>query len=113
MMEHIKQKKGIMLFISLLILAPMIFGVLNWGAVPAELLTNLISAQGTYMKKEIIVFGIPVIFLALYWFLMFMGVGSETFQERQSGFQVLIAYLFCPVLSNLCAIGVYQSVLGL
>lgn len=111
-MEHIKKRKGMMLFISLLILAPMVFGVLNWGAIPAELLTNLISAEGTYMKKEIIVFGVPVVFLALYWFLMMIGVGSETFEERQSGFQIIIAYLFCPVLSNLCAINVYQSVLG-
>lgn len=111
-MEHIKQKKGLMLLISLLILAPMIFGILNWSAVPAELLTNLISAQGTYMKKEIIVFVVPIIFLVLYWFLMFSGVGSETFKQRQNGFQIMIAYLFCPVLSNLCAIGVYQSVLG-
>ena len=111
-MEHIKQKKGMMLCISLLILAPMIFGVLNWGAVPAELLTNLISAQGTYMKKEIIIFVIPIIFLALYWVLMLIGVGSDKFEERQTGFQIMIAYMFCPLISNLCAIGVYQSVLG-
>uniref|UniRef100_UPI004056473E hypothetical protein n=1 Tax=Agathobacter sp. TaxID=2021311 RepID=UPI004056473E len=111
-MEHIKEKKGMMLFISLLILAPMVFGVLNWNAVPAELLTNLISAEGTYMKKEIIIFVVPIVFLVLYWFLMFIGVGSDTFEERQSGFQIMIAYMFCPLLSNLCAIGVYQSVFG-
>ena len=112
-MEHIKKQKGIMLVISLLILAPTIFGLVNWNTIPAELLTNLISAQGTYMRKEIIVFCVPIIFLVLYWFLMFSGVGSETFKERQNGFQIMIAYLFCPVLSNLCAIGVYQSVLGI
>lgn len=112
-MEHIKKKKGIMLFISLLILAPTIFGALTWNAVPAELLTNFISAEGTYMKKEILVFVIPVVFLAIYWFMMFMGVASDEFEERQSGFQIMVAYMFCPLLSNLCSIGVYQSVLGL
>lgn len=69
----IKKNLKLMIFTSLIILAPMVFGLIMWNELPAEMATHF-GTNGEpdgWSSKTFAVFGLPLMMLAVHWFCIF------------------------------------------
>lgn len=109
----LKNNKRSLLLSSILILLPILFGLLKWNALPAEIATHwdaLGNANG-WSPKWFAVFGLPLILLALHWVCVW-GTSRDRSNAAQSRKLVQLIFWICPVVSLYAAWAVYAHALG-
>lgn len=109
----LKNNKGSLLLSSILILLPILFGLLKWNALPAEIATHwdaLGNANG-WSSRPFAVFGLPLILLALHWICAW-GTSRDPKNAAQSRKLVQLVFWICPVVSLYAAWAVYSHALG-
>lgn len=109
----LKNNKGSLLLSSILILLPILFGLLKWNALPAEIATHwdaLGNANG-WSPKWFAVFGLPLILLALHWVCVWV-TSHDRNNAAQSRKIVQLLFWICPVVSLYAAWAVYAHALG-
>lgn len=110
----LKENKKTLTLTSLLILLPVLFGLLNWSALPAAVATHW-GADGVangWSPKWFAVFGLPLILLALHWFCVW-GTSRDRKNADQSRKLTQLVLWVCPVVSLHMAWAVYSHALGM
>lgn len=95
-----KKYKWQCLIASVVILLPMLFGVILWDQLPATMVSHWGAggvADGS-ASKMFLVFGTPVILLALQWLLLWVSLVLDK-NSRQNPKMIRICYSIIPVLS--------------
>lgn len=96
----IKNHKWKAVVSSVVILLPVLFGLIMWKQLPATMVSHFGAdgvADGT-ATKGFVVFGLPLILLALHWFMLV----AETFLQKnkaQNSKVTAIQYVIIPVTS--------------
>lgn len=97
-----KKYKWQLLISSVVILLPMLFGVILWEQLPAMMVSHWGAggvADGS-ASKLFLVFGTPVILLALQWLLLWVSFVLDK-NNRQNPKLIRICYSIIPVMSLL------------
>jgi uncharacterized membrane protein len=108
----IKKHKWKAIISSVIILLPILFGVIMWHRLPANMVSHWGAdgvADGT-ASKAFMVFGVPLILLALQWLMLL----AETFlqkQKQQNEKIVAITYGIIPVISLAVHVFIYSVAL--
>lgn len=110
----LKKNKGYMIVSSLVILIPVIVGVLLWDKLPETMATHFdVSGEADgWSSKPFAVFGIPLFILACHW----LGAVGIQFDPRHKNINEKVYRLclfICPVVSLICAVGLYPYALGM
>ncbi len=109
----IKQYKWQVLVSSLLVLAPMAAGVIFWNELP-DLMPHHVNMAGEVDgrgSKAFVVFGIPLIMLALHWLCLFI-TGKDMKNKGQSRKVMLMVMWILPALSLFVSGLVYSIAMG-
>lgn len=109
----LKNNKGSLLLSSVLILLPILFGLLKWNALPAEIATHwdALGNANSWSPRWFAVFGLPLILLALHW-LCVCVTSRDRNNTAQSRKIVQLLFWICPVISLYAAWAVYSHALG-
>lgn len=108
----IKKHKWKAILASVVILLPILFGVLMWDRLPANMVSHWGTdgvADGT-APKVFMVFGVPLILLALQWLMLL----TETFlqkQKQQNEKIIAITFWIIPVMSLAVHVFIYSVAL--
>jgi uncharacterized membrane protein len=108
----IKNNKGKAIISSIVILLPILFGLALWDRLPANMVSHW-GADGvadSTMPKVFMVFGVPVILLALQWLMLL----TETFLQKnkpQNQKIVAIVYWIIPAVSLAVHVFIYSVAL--
>lgn len=96
----IKKNLKTMIFTSIIILAPMVFGLLVWNQLPAEMATHFgeNGEPNGWSSKAFAVIGLPFILLAIHWFCAFF-TGVDPKNENISNKMVTLVLWIAPVVS--------------
>ncbi len=109
----IKNHKWKAIISSLVILLPIVFGVIFWKQLPDSMVSHWGAdgvADGT-APKAFMVFGTPLILLALQWILLLVE-GLLQKKNPQNGKIVAIQYIIVPALSLVVHGFIYSVALG-
>ena len=110
----LKKNRGYMIVGSLVILIPMIAGLLLWDKLPETMATHFDSngeANG-WSSKPFAVIGIPLFILACHW-LCAVGIQFDPRHKNISDKVYRLMLFICPVVSLICAVGLYPYALGM
>ena len=109
----IKNHKWKAIISSVVILLPLVFGLLVWDQLPATMVSHWGAdgvADGT-ASKAFMVFGLPLILLALQWLMLFL----ESFEQKRSKPQnnkiTGIIYTVMPITSLVVNAAIYSVAL--
>ena len=108
-----KKYKWQLVISSIVTLLPILFGVIFWNQLPASMTTHWGAdgvADGT-ASKAFIVFGFPVILLALNWLLLWLSLVVDK-RNEQNEKMVRICYSIIPALSLVVHTAIYSVALG-
>lgn len=109
----IKNHKWKAVISSIVILLPMVIGLVMWEQLPATMVSHWGAdgvADGT-ASKAFMIFGTPLIFLAIHWFMLWVMVAVDkdnTQNEKITG----ICYGILPVMSLVVHVFIYSVALG-
>ena len=109
----IKKYKWQLLISSVVTLLPILFGVIFWNQLPASMTSHWGAdgvADGT-ASKAFIVFGFPLLLLAINWLLLFVSLVVEK-KNNQNEKMVRICYSIMPALSLVVHTAIYSIALG-
>ena len=109
----IKNHKWKAIISSAVILLPMLFGLLVWEKLPASMISHF-GADGVAdgsAPKAFMVFGTPLILLALHWFLLLMSTLLEKNNKPQNNKIAGMAYSIIPAISLVVHVFVYSVAL--
>lgn len=109
----IKKYKWQLLISSVVTLLPMVFGLIFWSQLPASMTSHWGAdgvADGT-ASKAFVVFGFPLILLALNWLLLFASLVVDK-KNNQNEKMVRICYSIIPALSLVVHTAIYSIALG-
>ena len=109
----IKKYKWQLLISSVVMLLPILFGVIFWDRLPASMTTHWGAdgvADGT-ASKAFVVFGFPLILLALNWLLLFVSLVVDK-KNDQNEKMIRICYSIMPALSLVVHTAIYSIALG-
>lgn len=109
----IKKYKWQLLISSLITLLPMVFGVIFWDQLPASMVSHW-GADGAAdgaASKALVVFGFPLILLALNWLLLFLSLAIDK-KGNQNEKMIRICYGIIPALSLVVHTAIYSIALG-
>ena len=110
----IKKYKWTLLITSIIILLPMCFGYMLWDELPEMMATHwgVDNQPNGYSSKAMAVYGIPLIMLAMQWFLVLMV--ELDIKKKNHGPQMLNLMLWTiPVMTLLVNAVTYSYALGL
>lgn len=96
----IKKNLKTMILTTIIILVPMVFGLLMWDKLPAEMATHFGQngvADG-WSSKSFAVIGIPLILVAVHWFCAFF-TGVDPKKSNISDKMVILVLWIVPVVS--------------
>lgn len=96
----IKKNLKTMIFTSVIILSPIVAGLILWDKLPAQMATHF-NANGVaddWSPKEVAVFGLPLLLLAVHWFCMAFTSVDPKKQNFSDKIIILMMWL-CPVIS--------------
>lgn len=108
----IKKHKWKAILASVVILLPILFGVAMWDRLPANMVSHW-GADGVgdgTAPKAFVVFGVPLIFLALQW-LMLLTEAFLQKQNQQNEKIIAITYGILPVMSLAVHVFIYSVAL--
>ena len=109
----IKNHKWKGIISSVVILLPMLFGLIIWDRLPANMISHWGGdgvADGS-APKAFMVFGMPLILLAIQWLMLLLTAVLEKNNKPQSNKIVAIQYGIMPVLSLVVHILIYSVAL--
>ena len=110
----IKKYKKTILLTSLLNLVPMVVGLLLWNRLPEQVVVHW-DINGTpdgWAGKAVMVFGMPLIMLALNWVCLF-ATAADPRQKDQSAKPMNLVLWIVPVLNFVCCGMVYGDALSM
>lgn len=96
----IKKNLKLMIFTSLIILAPMVFGLVMWNELPAEMATHF-GTDGEpngWSSKTFVVIGLPLMLLAIHWFCVFF-TGLDPKKSNISDKMMTLIIWLVPIVS--------------
>ena len=109
----LKDHKGILILTSILTLLPVLAGLLLWDILPDVLVTHwgINGEPDGYMSKSAVVFGLPLVMLALQWF----GILATLLDKRNTKNRKMltIVWWIVPVVSILCGAVTYGYALNI
>ena len=108
-----KKYKWQLVISSIVMLLPILFGVIFWDRLPASMTTHWGAdgvADGT-ASKAFVVFGFPLILLALNWLLLFVSLVVDK-KNDQNEKMIRICYSIMPALSLVVHTAIYSIALG-
>ena len=109
----IKNHKWEAVISSIVILLPMVIGLVMWKQLPATMVSHWGAdgvADGT-ASKAFMVFGMPLIFLAIHWFMLWVMMAVDK-DNTQNDKIVGICYGILPVMSLVVHVFIYSVALG-
>ncbi len=109
----IKNHKWKAIISSVIILLPIVFGVVFWDELPDTMVSHW-GADGVAdgsTSKAFMVFGMPLILLALQWLLLWLTTVLEKGNRPQSDKVMAMAYGIIPALSLLVHVFIYSIAL--
>ncbi len=110
----IKTHKKTILITAFLTILPMVAGLILWNRLPEQLTThwNLSCEADGWSSKGFVVFGLPLIMLALYGICV-MATGFDHKNKNQSGKVFTLVLWIMPVISIMSCAMVYLDALGI
>lgn len=113
-MKLIKKYLSTMIAASVVILIPMVVGLLLWNRLPEQITTHwgVGSTPDGWAGKELVVFGMPALMLALQWACALVTSLDPKMKDTDGKPLKLVLWL-CPVLSVVCCGVIYGYALGL
>lgn len=109
----IKNHKRKAIISSVVILLPMVFGLVFWNQLPDTMVSHWGGdgvADGS-APKAFMVFGMPMILLALQWFMLFMTTLMEKNNAPQNNKIVAMTYGIVPAISLVVHVFIYSIAL--
>lgn len=109
----LKQYKKHLIFSSLGILLPTLFGLLFWNQLPDSMATHwgVHGEADGFSGKAFAVFGLPLILLVFHWLCLFFTQLDPKNKDRNHKPFLLVLWIM-PVLSVCCTATVYCAALG-
>ena len=110
----IKNHKWKLIISSVVILLPIVFGVIMWNKLPETMVSHW-GADGTAdgtASKAFMVFGLPLILLAIQWLLLFLEFFINKNNKPQNNKIVGIVYTIIPITSVVVNASIYSIALG-
>lgn len=109
----IKNNKMSLVFSSLAILLPVAVGIIFWDKLPDTMAMhwNVAGEADGSGGKAFIVFGMPLIILALQWLCIFATEKDKKNQNQSPKMQKIVLWL-CPVLLWVASGAIYCAALG-
>ncbi len=95
----IKANKKTLIITSLLILAPIVFGLIMWGELPEKVPTHfgLDGSPDGWNSKGFAVFGLPLLVLALHWIAVLATEKDNKNKDQNPKVLTLVLWI-CPLL---------------
>ena len=108
----LKDYKGILILTSILTLLPVLAGLLLWDILPDVLVTHwgINGEPDGYMSKSAVVFGLPLVMLALQWFCI-LRVSLEK-KNRNNPQIIKVTMWIVPIVSVLAGAVTYAFACG-
>ena len=110
----IKKHKWTLLITSIIILLPMYFGYMLWDELPDMMATHwgVSNEPNGYSSKAMAVYGIPLIMLAMQWFLLL--VTELDMKKKNHSLKLMQLVLWTiPVITVLVSVVTYSYALGI
>ena len=110
----IKKYKWTLLITSVIILLPILFGVLLWDELPDMMATHwgLDNQPNGWSSKAMAVYGIPLIMLAMQWFMLFVTELDLKKKNRSMKLMQLVLWII-PMMTLLVSAMCYAYALGI
>lgn len=111
----IKNHKWKAIISSVVILLPMIFGLIVWNELPATMVSHF-GADGVAdgsASKAFVVFGMPLILLAVQWLMLFLQSFLQKQSKPQNNKIVGIMYTMIPITSLVVNASIYSIALDM
>ena len=110
----IKKYKWTLLITSIVILLPIYFGYMLWDELPDIMATHwgFDNQPNGYSSKAMVVYGIPIIMLAMQWFMLFV---TELDMKKKNHSMKLIQLVLwiIPAMTVLVSVVCYAYALGI
>ena len=110
----IKKNKLILIITSLIILAPVLFGLAVWDELPYVIATHwgLNNQPDGYSSRFMVVYGMPVLMLAIHWFCV---IAMELDIKKKNHTPVVrsLVLFIAPITSVFAMTIIYAGALGL
>lgn len=109
----LKQHKKTLIASSVIILIPMLVGLLLWNRLPDVLTTHwsVDNQPDGWSTKVFAVFGIPLLFLAIHWFCLWI-TAKDPGQKNQSKKAIGMIFWMVPLVSLFSSAILYGTALG-
>ena len=109
----IKKNLKALILGSIVILLPILAGLILWDRLPTEIPIhwNLAGEVDGYGNKGFVVFGMPLILLAIHW-LGSLAMSADPKRENQPHKMIALSLWIAPVLSVLLSAITYVSAIG-
>lgn len=113
-MRMIKKYKWTLLITSVVILLPIYFGYMLWDELPDMMATHwgVDNQPNGYSSKAMAVYGIPLIMLALQWFMLFMTELDMKKKNHSMKLMQLVLWII-PMMTLLVSAMCYAYALGI
>ena len=110
----IKKYKWTLLITSVIILLPILFGVLLWDELPDMMATHwgLDNQPNGWSSKAMAVYGIPLIMLAMQWFMLFV-TELDLKKKNHSMKLIQLVLWIIPMMTLLVSAMCYAYALGI
>ena len=110
----IKKNKKKLILTSIIILLPIVIGLILWNKLPDKIPThwNAAGEVDGWSSKAFAVFGLPGFLLAVHW-LCLLGTNADPKKQNIDGKVLSIVFWVCPVISDLGAVLMYGTALGM
>ena len=114
MIKLIKKYKWTLLITSVIILLPMYFGYMLWDELPDMMATHwgVNNQPNCYSTKAMAVYGIPLIMLAIQWFMLLM-TELDIKKKNHSMKMIQLVLWIVPVTTVLVSTITYAYALGI
>ena len=109
----IKENKKKLIITSIIILVPIIIGLILWNKLPDKLPThwNAAGEVDGWSSKAFLVFGMPLILLAVQWLCM-LGTAADPKKQAHSEKVIYLILWIIPILSVALNVISYLAALG-
>ena len=109
----IKKNKWNLLFSSIVILLPVVFGLLFWHNLPEELTTHwgMDGEANGWMNKSATIFVLPVIMLAIHWLCVLLSAKLPGGEEQHPKIMAIVLWII-PLISLVANGTIYAVAFG-
>lgn len=113
-MEKLKKNKVHIIISSVVILLPILIGLICWNRLPVEIATHFDNngVPNGWSHRSFAVFGLPLFMLGVHLLCIFI-TGSDPKIEALGEKVYKLTLWICPLVSWICAIGIYSYALDM